>query len=106
MNLASNAMKRITISQRNNLHFCLIDGIPAGPMYDCFDRGQMKHPWPYRDGNNGHNKHQEAVDFAEKLCDFFNEVAKDKDKLVPKAAGKQASPLYWGGATFETGETI
>ena len=95
-------MKRITISQQNDRHYCLIDGIPAGSMYDCFDKGTMKHPWPYKAGNDGHNKHQEAVAFAEKLCDFFNEVDRTKDKLVPKAAGKNASPLYWGGATFET----
>lgn len=94
-------MKLITIEKRSDRHYVCADGTPVGAMYDCFDRGTMKHPWPYRTGNNGHENVNEAVDFATKVTDYFNEVESNKDKLVPKAAGKQASPLHWGGAQFQ-----
>jgi len=73
-------------------------------MYDVFDRGMLRHYWPYKSGNEGHEKHEEAVAFASKLCDYFNEVHQGRDKLIPAAAGKNASARFWGGATFETNE--
>lgn len=97
-------MKHITIQQRNGKYFCCIDGIPAGPMYDVFDRGVLRHYWPYKAGNNGHEKLDEAVDYATKLRDYFNEVNRDRDKLITAAAGKNASARFWGGAKLELQE--
>lgn len=71
-------------------------------MYDVFDRGVLRNPWPYRGGNNGHEKLEEAVAFATKLCNYFNEIHAGRDKLIPAAAGKNASARFWGGATLET----
>jgi hypothetical protein len=96
-------MKHISIQLRGTRHFCCIDGIPAGPMYDVFDRGVLKNPWPYRAGNNGHEKHAEAVAFAEKLCDYFDEVAEKAAKLCPKDS--KASALWWGKPQKEYDET-
>ena len=94
-------MKHITIQQRNSRHYCCIDGIPAGAMYDCFDRGVLRNPWPYRSGNNGHEKLEEAVAYATKLCNYFNEIHTGRDKLIPAAAGKNASARFWSGAKLE-----
>ena len=96
-------MKRISIQLRGNRYYCCIDGIPAGPIYDVFDRGILKNPWPYRAGNNGHEKNTEAVAFAEKLCNYFEEVAEKAEKICPKDS--KASALWWGKPQKEYDET-
>lgn len=96
-------MKHISIQMRHDRFFCCIDGIPAGPMYDVFDRSMLKYPWPYRSGNDGHKNHTEALAFAEKLCNYFDEVAEKAEKLCPKDS--KASALWWGKAKLEENET-
>jgi hypothetical protein len=94
-------MKRISVKPHKDRWWVCVNDTPAGQMYDCFDRGTMRHPWPYKQGNYGHTEKREALEHAEKVVSFFNEVDREKERLVPKSAGKQASPLYWGGATLE-----
>lgn len=62
---------KITVEAR---FFVCINGVPVGSMWDQFEAGELRQPFPFRRTGNNFKTEQEASQYAEAMRAYVREI--------------------------------
>jgi hypothetical protein len=105
MEMPKSTLERITVERKvsffgpkrgKRVWFVCYDSVPMGTMFDFFEPGFLKAPYPFKDNQIGVDTEDEANALAFRVMEHVNEVVTKRTKIIEENTDlRDASWVHW-----------